>query len=170
MSKINLNPNEKIIILRRRHWYFLASGVFLFLALAIIPFFIYLVLSFFRLDIITQYTNYLWGLIFLYLFALVSRLYKFWIDYYLDMWIVTNQRIFDIEQKGLFSREVAIFNLANVQDVSVNMSGPLALFLDFGEVHIQTAGEAREFIFHQVSNPYEIQKQIVNLSRNLIKK
>lgn len=168
MSKINLNSNEKILLIRRRHWYFLVYGIFVFVFLSLIPLLLYSISFFFEINLDQAVSKYFWGFSFLYLFALMSLAYKAWIDFYLDVWIVTNERVFDIEQKGLFSREVSIFNLSNVQDVSVEMHGPVATFLDFGEVHVQTAGETREFVFHQVAKPYEVQKIIIDLNHKLL--
>ncbi|PJE59591.1 MAG: hypothetical protein COU85_02845 [Candidatus Portnoybacteria bacterium CG10_big_fil_rev_8_21_14_0_10_44_7] len=164
MSKITLDQDEKIVLRCRRHWYFLFLGIGRYFLSALAPLFFYAALVIFTPSLITAFFNQLWGIFFLFWFGLTCFFLRFWLDYYLDLWVVTTKRIFDIEQRGLFSRDVSIFNLANVQDVSVDVHGALATFLNFGEVQVQTAGEARAFIFHQVPNPYRVQKTIINLS------
>ncbi|MDP3985286.1 MAG: PH domain-containing protein, partial [bacterium] len=61
-------------------------------------------------------------------------------DYYLDLWVVTNDRIVNIEQHGLFGRTVAELDLYKVQDVTSDVRGMISTFLNYGNVHIQTAG------------------------------
>ena len=88
-----------------------------------------------------------------------------WIDYYLDVWVVTDQRIVNIEQNGLFSRTIAEVNIEKIQDVTSEAKGKLATLLKFGDVHIQTAAEEKRFIFSEVPNPREVAKTITELHR-----
>jgi uncharacterized membrane protein YdbT with pleckstrin-like domain len=84
-------------------------------------------------------------------------------DYYLDTWIVTNERIINIEQKGLFSRIVSELHLNQVQDVTSETHGIVATFLSYGDVHIQTAGARERFNFKQIDNPEKIKQIITKL-------
>ncbi len=88
-----------------------------------------------------------------------------WIDYYFDVWIVTNQRIVNIEQKGLFSRDVSELELEHVQDITVEVLGIIPTFLNYGDLYVQTAGETERFIFKHVPNPYAIKDLIMNLQK-----
>lgn len=89
-----------------------------------------------------------------------SYLFLRWINYHLDMWVVTETRVYDIEQHSLFVREVSEIRLDKVQDITVEVHGMIATFLNFGDVHIQTAGKSREFIIRKVKKPYEIRNLI----------
>lgn len=86
-----------------------------------------------------------------------------WTNYYLDVLIVTNERIIDIEQRGFFHRELSTVRLENIQDITVNISGVLATFLDYGTLKIQTAAESREFIIHDVPEPNKVKSTIYDL-------
>jgi uncharacterized membrane protein YdbT with pleckstrin-like domain len=99
--------------------------------------------------------------IFIWLFSFLV-----WIDYYFDVWIVTTERIVNIEQKGLFVRRISELNFARVQDVSAEVNGFIPTIMDYGDVTVQTAGEEENFIFRQVSDPYAIKDLIMKLSRN----
>lgn len=76
---------------------------------------------------------------------------------------MTNKRIIDAEQRGLFSREVSEFKLYRVQDVTIEIKGVLPTFLNYGNVYIQTAGEAKEFVFKQIPNPRQAKDLIIKL-------
>jgi len=96
----------------------------------------------------------------LYLITLFLLLFLFWMDYYLDMWIITDQRIITVEQKGLFRREISEIPLHRVQDITIEISGIIETFLKFGTIRIQTAGE-REFTIDDIPRLYEIKDIIL---------
>lgn len=105
-------------------------------------------------------------------FAMLILLLSFliWIDYYFDVWIITNKRIIDIEQKGLFSRKISELELDKIQDVSAGVLGIIPTLLNYGDVHIQTAGEKDKFNFRNISNPYKIKDLIMSLEKTNEKK
>jgi membrane protein YdbS with pleckstrin-like domain len=61
-------------------------------------------------------------------------------DYYLDKWIVTTERIIDINQKSFWSREVSSLFLHRVQNVETDISGFFNTIFGFGTVSVESAG------------------------------
>ena len=102
-------------------------------------------------------------LMFIFYLFLWLFFYRAFIDYYLDVWIVTNHRILNIELEGLFNRIVSEQKLFRIQDVTTEQRGFLAHFLDYGDVFIQTAGTKERFVFEQVSSANSVAHQIVQL-------
>jgi uncharacterized membrane protein YdbT with pleckstrin-like domain len=88
-----------------------------------------------------------------------------WIDYYFDVWIITDRRVVNIEQKGLFNRQVSELELLRIQDITTEVTGVIPTILNYGDVFIQTAGENPRFIFRQVSDPYGIKDTLMNLQK-----
>lgn len=86
------------------------------------------------------------------------------IDYYLDIWVVTNDRIIDIHQSGLFKRTVAELDLKQVQDVTSQTVGLFGTFFNYGNVSIQTAGAKQKFDFQNVAKPHEIRGELLKLA------
>ncbi len=99
----------------------------------------------------------------LYYFFTLTFFFRAWLDYYLDIWIITSERIVNIEQKNLFARKISAFRLNRVQDVTADVKGVLPTLFHYGDVHIQTAGAKQEFIFKQIGDPYTITKIIIKL-------
>ncbi len=89
-----------------------------------------------------------------------------WIDYYFDVWIVTNERIVNIEQKGLFNRRISELRFSRVQDVTASVDGLIPTILNFGDVYVQTAAEEERFIFRQVGDPFAVKDEVMRLSRS----
>lgn len=102
-------------------------------------------------------------------FALFIWLYLFfiWIDYYFDIWIITDKRIVNIEQKGLFIRAVSELKFEKIQDVTTEVKGIIPTILNYGDVYVQTAAEKERFIFRQIPDPYKIKNMIMNLQKEV---
>jgi len=160
---MELLPNEKIILVRRRHWFKLFEsmaglGFGIFVALAA-P----LIVSAAYPEVFRGFTHeiLLGAGLFLQLFAVA--LFLMFADYYLDVWMVTNERLVFVELRGLFSRKVSSVNYRNIQDVSAEVKGIIPTLLNYGNLQVQTAGEFHEFIFKDVPHPYELKDKILSL-------
>lgn len=103
------------------------------------------------------------------LFIIALLLYGF-VDFYLDVYIITDERIVDIRQAGFFKRQIAELHLREVQDVSAAVDGFFATFFHYGDVHIQTAGERENFIFYSVPHPYRVAKKIADLHESQVER
>lgn len=99
--------------------------------------------------------------------AFLTLLFSFvgFLDYYLDVWMLTNERVVEIEQTSLFGREINELHLHNIQDVSSRVRGFLETFLDYGTILVQTAGEVELFEFKYMPHPYEVEKTVLQLKR-----
>ena len=163
---IHLSPGEKILQVFHRHWIAVFGKFVVGLFLVLLP--LIIIPGIFVTNIITIPS---WAapliLFFLviYLMLIVLLLFIFWIDYYLDMWIVTNERIIDINQNGLFQREITEFRLDKVQNITVKIPDIAATFLKYGDLIIETAGEST-FTINQIPNVYEAKNLILDLTSN----
>ena len=158
-------PDETVELMLRRHVFVVLVELALLLLLAAVPLAAQQVIlrvqpDFFDDEVPTMLFTLLlftWEL-FVWLF-----LYRAFLDYYLDVWIVTNKRIISIEQEGLFNRHFSEQKLFRVQDVTSLQKGFFATFLDYGDVSIQTAAEVERFLFEQVPHPTRVALRITEL-------
>ena len=79
-----------------------------------------------------------------------------WTNYYLDMWLLTDKSLIDVDQIGLFAREISNLRLDKIQDITAEVIGPIDTILHIGTVHVQTAGGEKEFVISQVSSPNHV--------------
>ena len=165
-------PSEKVVLLLHRHWIVAAKIVVLYFFLALIPIIVYLVLNS-KTQVFIDSTTliYIIVVLFLSIYALFWSLFLFisWLNYYLDTWIVTNERIINIEQIRLFHRVVSEQKLFRVQDVTNEIKGPLAGLFHYGNVEIQTAGKDERFTFEQVPHPEKVAQTIMTLLESIEK-
>lgn len=162
----NAIPEEKLVFFLRRHPITLVSVIFGYLLLVASPFLVFGYFNAFQPELLGN-TSFLALLMFggsaFFLFAWLF-LFQLFLDYYLDSWIVTNRRILNIEQNGLFGRTVSELRLYRIQDVTAIVNGFVKTMFNFGEVEIQTAGEHERFMFEEIPKPNEVAKTILELS------
>jgi uncharacterized membrane protein YdbT with pleckstrin-like domain len=95
-------------------------------------------------------------------------------NYYLSLQIVTDKRLIDIDQTGLFRREVNELSLDRIEDVSYRQNGIWGAIFNFGTVSVQTAAEVATesnqskaltggFVFQNVPAPAEVHAIISDL-------
>jgi uncharacterized membrane protein YdbT with pleckstrin-like domain len=84
-------------------------------------------------------------------------------NYYLDQIIVTNKRIIDIDQVGLFSRDIVTTSVNRLQDIKVELSGIFPTLLKYGDLHIQSAGANKEILIKGIKHPEKVKEVILRL-------
>lgn len=155
--------SEKIFLLVRRHWIvFLA--IFSFIIVLLIPVVILVIYWLANPDtFVGTLGNFVVVFAGMYTLAVLGLLLYGFVNYYLDIYIVTNKRIVDIKQNGFFRREIAELHLHQIQDVEAKVEGFFQTLIHFGNIYIQTAGERENFRFEDVPHPYTLAKEIVSL-------
>lgn len=168
LEKSNLFPGqqvgERIYIETRQHWmvflekllaWFLFAGILIFLDIMIDMYAPILKTSPY-LDYVNLFKS-------VYIMFLVLGLLIAWTMYYLNMQIVTNERIVDITQTSLLHHTISELHLSRIEDVTAEVKGIFGTFLDYGNVHVQTAGETERFVFDRIPNPTRVNKIILDL-------
>jgi hypothetical protein len=161
----NALEGEKPVLFLRRHWIEVLSILFYTGILAVIPVLILIGLR--SVDVTPFSTVALQPFTIVassvYILFVLIILFTQFTDYYLDTWIVTTERIINIEQHGLFSRLVSELHLNEIQDVTSETHGFLETFLTYGDVYIQSAAERQRFTFKNIDNPDEVKQTIIRL-------
>lgn len=164
---IEFRENEHEIFEIRKHWFIIATELTAITLFAFLPLLVPSILSAMDVAITFGETESFWSVyIFFYAFWLLILWiigFVFWTNYFLDVWIVTNEKILDVEQIGLFSREISMLHLERIQDVTVEVNGVVATLMKFGDLHVQTAGQQREFVIHNIPQPDQVAKKINNI-------
>ena len=94
-----------------------------------------------------------WGLI----------LFPFWISWYYSLMIVTDQRLIQITQKGMFHKTVVDLGLSQIQMVNYQIAGIQQTLLGYGTIMMQTY--VGDLVIHEIHHPAKVQKKILNILR-----
>lgn len=157
---------EHIEYTLRRHWITFIPVLLSFLGILIVPLFVYFGIRYLFPDFLLGPIAYPLTILAGSAFALYALMFFYiqFIDYYLDLWIVTNDRIIDTEQKGLFARTVTELELFQVQDVTTHVKGLFGTIFKYGDLVIATASNTSTIIFHDIPNPDFIRQELVRLA------
>ncbi len=92
--------------------------------------------------------------------------------WFYNVYIVTNERVIDVDFYGLLYKDVKTAQISRIEDVSYAQRGLFSSFLNYGDVTVETASEQRSdneaegsgaFVFEAVTNPNEVVKVISEL-------
>lgn len=163
-------PEEKVYLVLREDLILLAIKLAVWAILAAVPVAFYhygqlYIPALFegQLAIVTTvFTN-------LYMLFLGTLLLTILVLYYLNIHVVTDKRVVDIDQKGIFNHTISELRLEKVEDVTSETKGVLGTIFNFGTVFVQTAGAMERFEFENIPNPAEVSKMILDLYAQLPK-
>ena len=150
--KQELNDGEELITILRKHritlsWFFLK--IIIVFALAMV---------FFKFA-----PNEKWAAQIFFVWILLGFIYFFrgifiWL---LDCYIITNEKIIDIDQRGFFQRIVTEVGYGKIQNAFYEIKGPLATFFNYGNLKIQIAQNKGMLLMKQIPNPKKIQNIVI---------
>ncbi|MEK7065359.1 MAG: PH domain-containing protein [Patescibacteria group bacterium] len=89
------------------------------------------------------------------------------LHWYFNIYIVTNERIVDIDFQYLLFKRFSQAELERIQDISYSSSGIFATIFHYGNVYIQTAGAAPNIEFLAVPSPDKAVENIRSITESL---
>ena len=86
-----------------------------------------------------------------------------WMSWHFSVFIVTDQRLIQITQKGFFNRSVVDMALRQIQMVNYEVAGLSETLLGFGTIMMQTL--VGDLVIHDVHHPAKTQKKLLEILR-----
>ncbi len=156
---------EKVIHVLRRHWLTFIPFLFLYASLLVVPI---IVGGFIRTSFPDMFdTPFIYGASVLfgsvYYLCIIAFFFTQFVDFYLDMTIITNDRIVDIEQSGLFKRVISELDLFQIQDVTTEVHGIGGTLFGYGNIFVKTASN-NNIVFQDIPHPNNIREQLIRLA------
>jgi len=150
-------PNEKILFVFRRHIISMRKGFYLLL----VPLLITAIPPLIWQDNLELFLLPLFG------FGLGLILFFYhYILWYFTIYIVTDQRIRQITQKGFFGKDVIELQLSKIQNISYNIPGFSGEIFKFGTIVIQTF--VGDLIINNVEHPEKIYNKLQNALNDVV--
>lgn len=87
-----------------------------------------------------------------------------WITWYFSVYIITDKRLMQISQKGLWHKSVVDIALSQIQMVNYQISGFNETVLGFGTIMMQTY--VGDLVIHEIHHPENIQRKILEILRD----
>jgi len=144
---------EKVILLLRQHWmtqvgWIVTAGVMVFLPLGLVwvPLLDFMPGNFQFMAIVIWYL------------LVIAVVYEKFITWFFHVFIITDERIIDVDFYNLLHKIVSEAKIDNIEDVTYRQGGVVRATFNFGDVEMQTAGEQKEFKIENVPQPNQVVK------------
>lgn len=149
--------NEAIILFLRSHFITNISWIIFSLFLLVLPIIIFNFLPNFGLDFLSspRATRFITIFTLFYYLMVFSYVFISFLHWFYNVFIVTTERIVDMDYSDIVVHNIAVTSLTHVQDVSYTQSGFIPTFFNFGDLFVQTAGNERNFEAYSVPKPRE---------------
>lgn len=148
---IGADKDEKIVLILRRHPITNVPWV----VIALIMIFLPLLFAFFAPAIVLPVNFLIVIALFWYLIILAFILEEF-LSWFFNVYIITDERVFDVDFHNLVYREITDANLDQIQDVTVTVGSVVRTVFDYGDITIQTAAQIPQLEFEAVPNPDQV--------------
>jgi hypothetical protein len=131
-KRFNLRPDERVVAIIRR-------SVLAYFGTALLALFSLFLAFFLIVPLFARgrFGTTLFVILILTGIALTFRTLWFW---YWTAFIVTNSRIIDTDQRGMFHRRISEARFEKVEDIAIEIRGIVATLFHLGTVRIQTTG------------------------------
>jgi len=154
--------DERVISIFHKHWISFVKPIAIFL-----PFFVVsIAILFYQGQLGTGFL--IVGFI-IFVGAVSYLLYNYLIWNW-DVYILTDQRVIDIDQKSLFHKVVSEANLNNIQDTTFETKGVWQTMFNYGKVNILTASSGANIEFENVDKPEHVMSVIAEAKDNYVER
>jgi len=97
----------------------------------------------------------------LWLLFCLSWIARNFFDYYLDVWIITDQGIIDLQWNGWFHRQSSRILYSDIQGVSYEIAGIIGTINRTGTVTVEKMSTGTTFSMSQIRNPRLVEALIL---------
>ena len=153
-----MDSEEKVVLFLRKHWITNIPWMLMTILMFLIPIFTS------NLSIFESIPeNFMF--IFILVWYLISTAYllESFLTWFFNVYLITDERIVDIDFFNLIYKEVSDANIDKIQDVTYNMGGVIRTLFNYGDVMVQTASEVPNFEFLAVPKPDQVAKVLQDL-------
>lgn len=157
---VSLKENEEIFKTIRRHWLTYLFSIFITFILICLPF----------LFIVPLFQWGKWGILLFFLIILVAIVFglRTFVLWYYNIFVITNKRVIDIDQKSFFSRVVWDSSLDRIQDVTYSKKGLIQTLFNYGNIQIIPTGSTTKVEIINIHNPQKVQEMIHSFQDEVI--
>jgi hypothetical protein len=147
------DPEEKVILILRKHPVTNLKWIVMGVILLIAPFVVSYVTNFSFLP----FRFYLVSLLGWYMLSF-AYVFENFLNWFFSVNIITDKRVIDVEFLNLVYRQVSDCEHRQIQDVTVKIGSVIRTIFNYGDILIQTAAEIPEIEFEAVPQPDRIDK------------
>ncbi len=167
MKEFELEPGEHVVREMRKHWFLFVVELLPYAIFALVPLAIIPLIKVAGGPLVSFTSSFTWAsplaraLLGAWWLMVWIGAFNTFTRYFLNLWVLTNDRIVDVKQRGFFNREVSSLLLNRVQDITIDTEGLMASLLDFGDINVQSAGAVDRVVMRGIPRPAQMRDIIL---------
>lgn len=144
---------EKVILLLRQHWLTQVRWIVTAIAMLFMP------IGLIFIPVISfMPSNFQFMAVVIWYLLLLAFVYEEFLSWFYHVFIITDERVIDIDFYHLLYKEISEAKIDNIEDVTFTQGGMMRAMFNYGDISLQTAAEKREFTIESVPEPYRVVK------------
>jgi uncharacterized membrane protein YdbT with pleckstrin-like domain len=100
-----------------------------------------------------------WNPLWISLVLVLAFWFHRWVGWYYSVYIVTDQRLVVVRQKGFFNRKVSEYRFDKIQNINYHIRGLQAVLFGYGDIVAQTY--VGDVTMHNIHKPVEIHTKLL---------
>ncbi|MFZ1721642.1 MAG: hypothetical protein WAU07_04005 [Microgenomates group bacterium] len=88
--------------------------------------------------------------------AILGFSFKSFLKWFFHVYIITDERIIDVEFTSLLYKDVSTAKIENIEDITTVASGVMTSIFNYGTIIAQTSATKQEFSFEDVPQPSKV--------------
>lgn len=88
----------------------------------------------------------------------IAYAFESFLDWFFSVYIITDERVFDVDFVNLIYREITEANIDQIQEVTTKVGGVVRTLFNYGDIYIPTASEVPNLEFEAVPHPDQVAK------------
>lgn len=170
----NQNENERILLFIRQHKIVLIPPIFWSLVLVFIPPIIVWLIKIgdsYNFHFSFGLTPGIWiALTILWYFFIFAYLFQVFLNWYFNVYVMTNQRLIDFDFNGLLSHGADETNLTNIETAESGIGGLWGTVFNMGTITVRTAADQNNFVLDNIPDPSRIRDFVMDFVVSLDEK
>lgn len=102
------------------------------------------------------------------IFGVGSLGYHF-IDWYFDVWLLTNMGVIDIERNGLFDVNSTRIDYHMIEGISYQISGIIRTIFSYGDITIDKLGNKTSVILRDAASPKKLERTVLKFQDKYVR-
>jgi uncharacterized membrane protein YdbT with pleckstrin-like domain len=143
--------DEPIILVLRRHWITNIPWIIGVIVMILVPF-----VPIFSPIISYMPLRFQWFFVILWYLLTTSFLLEKFLSWFFNIYIITDERVVDVDFYSLIYKQISDAGLDKIQDVTYRTGGFLGTIINYGDILIQTAGTQENIQFEKVPQPAKV--------------
>jgi len=164
------HDDDKVVLFVRKHWVKYLVVSIISVLLFSIPLIAIIVFFSNKSEIDSMSVEIITVSIGIYLLIVMALILQAFVDFYLDMFVITEDRIIFVRQNGFFNQQIDESHIAEISEVGVDIKGFINSVVGCGDVIVHMGNDEAILTIDDIQHPEKVAREITRLHKEFVGK